>query len=493
MRVLPSVKNTMKSNILSLLAGLTIISTAAFGQTIPNYAEADLVLGQRDFVTRFVPNTPSAVSLLAPTSVVVDPVTRKVFVADSINGRVLRYPNADSLANGAAAEAVFGKENLTSDPQRQLPDPGPSESRLNEPISIFLDFKGRLWVADGRNNRVLMFDSASLRSSGASADRVIGQPDFSSRAAGTTQAMVKVPTDMCVDSSDRLWVADGLNSRVLRFDNITEKANGANADGVLGQVNFTSSAPVGGASGLNFPSDVTISKDGNLFVTTGNYNVMRFNNAAALRNGGSASAVLGKPNFDVIPGETVETTEPSAANMSGPSGAWITPDDSLWVADASRVLRFDNASTKPSGANADGVIGQPDFISSTSVLTRRGVASTYKKPFVDSKGSLWITDYNYYRVLRFSPDKTAPLLTLTGKLPKTTAKKSLLIKGTASDANGVKLVQYRLGNGPLISVTGTTNWTLTTKLKKGKNILTIFATDNAGNISTSQVIKIVRK
>jgi FG-GAP repeat/Bacterial Ig-like domain len=90
-------------------------------------------------------------------------------------------------------------------------------------------------------------------------------------------------------------------------------------------------------------------------------------------------------------------------------------------------------------------------------------------------------------------DKTAPLLVLSGKIPKLTKKAQLTFKGTASDASGIKSVQYRLGKGPRKFATGTTAWTFKTKLKKGLNTITLTATDTAGNISARKVIKIKRK
>lgn len=172
----------------------------------------------------------------------------------------------------------------------------------------------------------------------------------------------------------------------------------------------------------------------------------------------------------------------------------ITPDDSLWVADSenNRLLRFNNASTKPTGAAADGVLGQPDFTSNLSASTRRGLVYPNIKPFVDAKGCLWIADSGNNRVLRFSPDATPPLLVVTAP-GKITKKPKLTFKGTATDAYGISKVEYRIGKGPLKLATGTTAWSFTTKLVKGKNTITVIATDEDGIASPSRVIKITRK
>ena len=469
---------------LIFLTALTT-ATAAFGKTIPNYAEANLVLGQVDFTSKLKPIPPSAASLNFPSSVIVDPVTRRVFVAEEGNNRILRYASADALANGAAAEVVFGNENFTS-----IAPSATAVNRIGEPEGIFLDFKGRLWVTDWAGSRVLVFDAASLRSSGASADRVYGQPDFTTGTTGTTPQKMSQPYDVCVDSADRLWVADGGNNRVLRFDSISSKVSGAAADGVLGQANFTTKTTGSGDNGLQSPIGVTISANGSLFVTCGGggNRIMRFDHASGLAANAAASAVLGQPDFATI------TDGITAAKMNQPYGAWITPDDSLWVADSknNRLLRFNNASTKPSGAAADGVLGQPDFTSSLAATTRRGMDYPYIRPFVDGTGSLWIAEQNNHRVLRFSPDATPPLLTVTAPA-KVTKKLKLRIKGTATDTYGIAKVEYRLGKGPLRLATGTTAWSFKVKLRKGKNTLTILATDVDGIPSLRQIIKITRK
>ena len=467
-----------------LLAGLALTTIAAFGKTIPNNAEASLVLGQVDFTAKLAPFPPNAASLYYPSSVIVDPVTRKVFVADEGNQRVLRYASADALANGAQAEAVFGQALFTTQTVAVT-----SNQFGGYPESIFLDTKGRLWVPDWAGNRVLRFDFASSCDSSPSANRVYGQPDFTTGTAATTSTGMRQPFGVWVDSADRLWVADTGNNRVLRFDSITTKPSGAAADGVLGQANFTTGTAGSGDNGMYVPTGVTMSAGGSLYVTCYNANrVMRFDNASGLGANAPASAVLGQPDFATV------TDGTTAVKMRSPNGVWITPDDSLWVADTdnNRVLRFNNASTKPSGAAADGVLGQSDFTSGLPATTRRGMNSPGYRPFVDTTGSLWIADSDNNRVLRFSPDATPPLLAVTAPA-KVTKKPKLVIKGTASDTYGISKVEYRIGKGPLRLATGTTAWSFKANLKKGKNTITVIATDVDGIQSLSKVVKITRK
>ena len=472
----------MKNRAIQSLLCLLLIGDAP-GKTIPNHAIADRVLGQTDFTTSAPLLPTSSFSLLSPTGIAIDPMSRKVFVADRFNHRILRYPNVDSLSSGAGAEAVLGQARFSTGSQ------GFDDLGLNGPVSLFFDRFGRLWVADTDNNRVLMFEVASYRETNAYPDRVFGQPDFTTVTSGTTAAKMNLPYAVCVDGSDRLWVSEYGSSRVLRFDTISKKASGAPADGVLGQVNFTNSGAGVGSSGIQFPLGLTVSSGGSLYVAClGSNRVLRFDNAAALGNGSGATVVFGQVDFNgSAPGL-------SSTSLNSPYGVWITPDDSLWVTDFSnhRILRFDQASTRPTGAVANGVVGQEGFTSNSNSTTERTLRFPSFQPLVDTVGNLWIPDRNNNRILRFPPDVTKPLLAVTSVVPKTTPKKKLLIKGTASDLYGVSKIQYKIGKGSLKTAHGTANWQFNASLKPGKNIITVFATDSVGNVSLNRVVKVKR-
>ena len=468
-----------------------VLVSFAKGQTIPNYPAANLALGQLSFTTNAAATTASGLN--NPSAVVVDPVSRKVFVADENNNRVLRYGSAAALASGAAAEAVLGQADLTS----AVNLAPPTAQSMVAPSGLFLDPQGRLWVADNGNNRVLMFTAAVGAASGAAADRVYGQATFTTSSSATTDVAMDNPVGVWIDSADRLWVADSSNNRVLRFDAITSKLSGAAANGVLGQPNFTTSASGNTAAQLYVANALAVSPTGALFVaSTGNNRVVRYDNAATLADGANANVIFGQPDF------TTSSTSASAVKMTGPRGLTVTSSDALWVCDTSsnRVIRFDQASTRMSGAAANGVVGQPDLVSGGfPALNAQGLKSPAYSPFVDSTGSLWVADQSNRRVVRYTPppvvipDLTAPLLTQIGKTPKSTASKFVKIKGRASDASGIRNVRYRVNKGPFTLATGKTSWNFKANLKKGKNTITIIATDNAGNPSLSRVIKITRK
>ena len=403
-----------------------------------NFQTASNVLGQSSFTT----NTPgSSLSQFdIPLGTVVDPATGKIFVSDSSNHRVLRFPASAATVNGSAAELVFGVTG----------SPGTTATQFNSPVGLAIDSAGRLWVADRANSRVLRFDNAAtIATNSPSANGVLGQPDFTTSSAGITQSTVNNPYSVSVDSAGRLWVADGFNNRVLRFDNAAAKANGANADGVLGQPDFVTSAPATTQSKMNFPTGVFIDSAGRLWVSeSSNNRVLRFDNAAAKPNGANADGVLGQPDFVTSAPATTQS------KMNNPIGLSTDSIGRLYVGDFnnSRLLIFNNAATLPNGANASNVLGQPNF--TTAVVNNGGItassSSGYAYPhYHEASNSLFVADANNNRVLRFvAAGPTAAGVSISGRviMPQELGLTNALVTLTDSQGNSRTILTRKLGN-----------------------------------------------
>jgi sugar lactone lactonase YvrE len=198
-----------------------------------------------------------------------------------------------------------------------------------------------LWVGERENNRVLRFDNAAAKANGAAADGVLGQPDFVTKTSGVTASIMSAPFGVYLDAAGRLWVAEDGNCRVLRFDDAAAKANGGAADGVLGQPNFTSNTYATTQTTMGNIRGVWGDIMGRIYlVDEGNSRIVVYNNAASLANGAKADNVIGQADF--VNGNAM--TPPTAATLAYPNSMYIdNAKNHIWVADAAnnRVVRFD--------------------------------------------------------------------------------------------------------------------------------------------------------
>jgi uncharacterized protein (TIGR03437 family) len=98
----------------------------------------------------------------------------------------------------------------------------PSSTTMRSPWGLAFSTGGHLLVSDSVLNRVLLFKKPAGRdfTNGQRADAVIGQADFFGFASGTAGNRFNSPRGIAVDSSDRLYVADGGNNRVSVFSNV---------------------------------------------------------------------------------------------------------------------------------------------------------------------------------------------------------------------------------------------------------------------------------
>jgi sugar lactone lactonase YvrE len=292
-------------------------------------AVADLVIGQPDFNSNAENNGGvSAASLHYPVGVAVS-AAGDLYVADIGNDRVLEYDRP--FATDTVADRVFGQPDLASNTAN---NGGLGPASLDGPLGIAVDAAGNLWVADAYNHRVLQYDNP-VAASDQIADLVLGQPDFTTNTpnfGGVSAASLRLPTGVAVDAQRNVWVADSNNHRVLEYDD--PKTFGATADRALGQPSFTSDVPnytgAVSAAGLKYPFALSVAPDGNVYVCdSNNHRVLLYTSPTATRDR-IADRVFGQPDFT---SGVSNNGGISAQTLSGPSWVAIDPTGNLAIAD----------------------------------------------------------------------------------------------------------------------------------------------------------------
>jgi DNA-binding beta-propeller fold protein YncE len=375
--------------------------------TITNGENAENVLGQSDFVSGVAMTTQSGIA--GPQGLAYDPATSRLFVADSFNNRVLVFDAATStITDGVDASALLGHYDLNGNPIWTAggQNNGPSAQGLISDTDTVLDpIDHRLFVADQGNNRVLVFNLDSTNSiASTTAAYVLGQPDFISNAAATTQNGMSVPYGLAyAAATGRLFVTDQQNNRVLVFDAATSTLAatpaGEDAEAVLGQSDFVSNSTTTPTQS-SIPRPQGLAYDpatSRLFVADGighsnTGRVLVFDLSSGITDGMPAAYVLGQSDF-----VSNSTTTPTQSAISTPKGLAYNPATSrLFVADTpnNRVLVFDAAtSTITNGENAENVLGQSDFVSnSTSSPTQSSIPGPQGLAYDPATSRLFVAD-----------------------------------------------------------------------------------------------------
>jgi uncharacterized protein (TIGR03437 family) len=193
--------------------------------------KADIVIGQADLnrVLTNAPqnnaNIPTDQGLFHPSGLLVD-ANGDLFVADSGNSRVVRFPSPFERVPAAGeryrANLVIGQSGAFA---ARITDPGPRN--MAYPFGLAFTVSGDLLVSDAIHHRVLFFrrPQGGDFTTGMSAEKVIGQPDFFSGTRGSGNNRLGSPRHIAVDTDDRLYVADAGNNRIVMYDRIPTAPN----------------------------------------------------------------------------------------------------------------------------------------------------------------------------------------------------------------------------------------------------------------------------
>jgi sugar lactone lactonase YvrE len=336
---------------------------------------AGLVIGQgQNTVTR-------------PIGLAIDS-TGSLWAADFDNDRVLQF--APPFTNGMNANLEIGQPSFTTNSFVT------TQSTFTAPVGVAFDSSGNLWVADSISSRILRFSPPF--SNGESANLVLGQSDFTSSSAATSQSGLNFSSGIAFDTSGNLWVSDTDNNRVLRYS--SPFSNGERANLVIGQSAFTTDAFSATQTGLNGPAGIAFDSTGNLWLSDiGNNRVLRF--APPFTNGMPANLVLGQTLF------TSSTNSTSQNGMHYPEGIAFDPRGNLWVVDYgnNRVLRFRPPFATAMGANL--VLGQSGF-TSNAYAANPNMLNGPRSIAIDSAGNAWVSDEFNNRIVQFSCGSECP-------------------------------------------------------------------------------------
>lgn len=167
-----------------------------------------------------------------PYGIARDPASGDLYIAERGNHRVQRITSSGSFV------MAWGSQ-------------GAGQGQFNEPIGVAVDAAGDVYVTEHTNHRVQKFRVA--QSGGA----WTATPVAVWGVQGSANGQFNTPYGIAVDAAGSVWVADGFNSRVQRF----------NASGEFQSAFGTAG---GGPGQFGVPTWVTVDPTGGLYVASSN-------------------------------------------------------------------------------------------------------------------------------------------------------------------------------------------------------------------------------
>jgi Divergent InlB B-repeat domain/NHL repeat len=262
-------------------------------------------------------------------------------------------------------------------------------AQLDYPTGLALDSSGNLYIADSSNNRIRKVTASTgiittVAGSGSEYNGAGFFGGYSGDGGAATDALLNGPSDVAVDNSGNLYIAD-VGNEVIRLVN-----------GGTGTITTYAGNGNGGYSGDNGPATsamlltpigVTVDSSANLFIADKNNCIVRRVDATTK----IITTYVGTPDVCGYSGDSGAAT---SAKLNLPVGVYADATGFLFIADFgnNRIRKIDNTAHDITTAAGTGVActtptGCGDGGAATSALL-----NAPKGIFEDSSGILLVAD-----------------------------------------------------------------------------------------------------
>jgi uncharacterized protein (TIGR03437 family) len=247
----------------------------------------------------------------------------------------------------------------------------PKAAQLSWPGRVAIDSSGKLYIADGGNHRIRLVSGTTITTFAGN-----GTAGFAGDNAAAASAQLNNPCGVAVDSAGNVYIADSTNNVVRKVTAggtiSTFAGNNPTGAGYAGDTAAATSAL------LNNPVAVAVDAAGNVYIADANNNVIR------KVAGGNISTVVG--------GAATYT------QLNHPDGLAVDAAGNIYIADTvgRRLLKFSNGTvTVLAGDGNIGFGGDNGPATKASLYDPMGVA-------VDAAGNVYIADTFNGRIRKIS-------------------------------------------------------------------------------------------
>ena len=273
-----------------------------------------------------------------------------------------------------------------------------TEAFLTSPRGVAVDDDGNVYIADTENHRIRRVDAES---GAITTIAGTGEEGYGGDEGPATEAKLNWPTGVAVDDAGNVYIADRNNERVRRVD----------PEGIIttfagtGEWGYDSDEDGGPATEalLNWPADVALDEDGELYIADEYNNRIRKVDADGII---TTVAGMKRPTLEV--GEEEEDNDnvgdhgpATSALLNRPSGVALDEEGNLYIADRNhhriRKVNAEGIITTIAGMADEGFSGDEGPAASAQLYGPSGVA-------VDEGGYVFIADTGNNRIRQIDPD-----------------------------------------------------------------------------------------
>jgi YD repeat-containing protein len=313
--------------------------------------------------------------LHSPGSAVVDALGN-IYIADKDNFRI-RKVDMNGIITTVAGNGEWGYSG----------DGGPAtEAKLYYPMDVAVDPSGNIYIADIYNCRIRKVDTSGIITTIAGN----GTGGYSGDGGHATDAQLRSPSGVAIDSSGNIYIADKANSRIRKVDTsgiITT---------IAGNKPFGYSGDGGPAieAQLNNPNDLAVDPSGNIYIAdTLNYRIRKVDTSGII-------TTIAGDGTSAYSGDGGSATD---AKLDFPNSVAIGPSGNIYIADkdAYRIRKVDinGIITTIAGNGEWGSSGGGEYAIDAKLGSIMRVA-------IDPSGNIYLPDSYYNRIYKlyyFSP------------------------------------------------------------------------------------------
>jgi trimeric autotransporter adhesin len=326
-------------------------------------------------------------TLYNPSGVTVH-ASGNIYVADTYNHCIRMVMTSTGIITTVAGDGVLGYSG----------DGGPATSAaLSYPYGVAVDESGSIYIADTGNNCIRMVMTTTGIITTVAGDGVSGS---SGDGGPATSAGLMNPSDVAVDGSGNIYIADTSNNRIRMVTKSTGIISTVAGTGVTG---YSGDGGPAISAALSFPSCVAVDELGNIYIADAENNCIRM----VMTSTGIITTVAGSG----VAGYSGDGGLATSAALSYPYGVAVDESGNIYIADTGNncirmVMKSNRIITTVVGARILGYSGHGRLATLAALSYSYGIA-------VDGSGNLYVADTNSNRLLKFAlPLPASPPLDL---------------------------------------------------------------------------------